>query len=1037
LGFIQPQNVHADNTNYYVDSVSGKDTNSGTSPDQAWQTLTKTSEQTFGPGDKVLLKVGSVFDDQALSLKGSGSKEAPIQLDAYFSATNIGTTALQQGNKPIINTNGKATSGVALVNQSHWRISNLEVTNIGLNQTANKDNGTKRAGISVMGQNIDTIEDVHVDSAYVHDVNGDKIIKDVDNGGIIFWINDDKEHATRFIDASITNSHVANVYRTGISIGASTHDGLFYGYGGKVPEEMMNKYFHRDVVISHNLVENVGGDGIVPMFSYKPLIEYNVSRGACQSGKENLGSWYSAAIWPWRCYDALLQYNEASDTVADYNGDGMAFDCDFSENTTYQYNYSHNNGGGFVLFIQNESLGSVFRYNVSVNDRREIILASNKLPAHFYNNTIYNENPVPIINRVNDSKITLTNNVFAYRLNDPTKVGDVFSGVANSKGELYSDQTFNNNLYVGLLGEEEMKELDPAAKVDTLENTFVRYPWGFDGDGFDGLWGYQLTAASRGINAGQVIKYVTGANGPADPVSGNYFAPTLTVTDFFGQPISETTPDIGAINGKLAQTMKPIVSVKDDDKDPNKSVITVNTATGAKVNLYGPGTNKDVNANADGVATFIIDKLDYGQQSFYVTATAPGKSASESVIASVPAKAIPATPRPVAGISSSSSDNNQAVIVVYTEKGATVTLNDGNSVVKTVVADDDGYATFTVNKQAQAHDYKITAKAPGKDISEATTVTVPAKPTTPPVTPPVTYPSPELTFDDGFVKDATVTQGKSFDPNAGIHAWQDSNHQTAIPAGDWKVDGKVDTSKTGTYTLTYTITNTFGKTTTLTRTIKVVADDSVKYTDINDVVFVQTTKASQYSYDDKTGQFTSNGQLKGLTVATAWKTGRKAVTADGTVYYQVGANGWLRADDVTFSQLAKANGIVDVINPKGAKATDDPMASAKTIQTLPVNTGWKYSAVATNADGTRAYLVADRQWVQAKDVVERASAKAKFVIGKTTAPTFTSDGNVVKNRTLKPGTAWKVTGIKYTNGHVYYRVATDLYVRADYGNFTA
>lgn len=934
LGFIQPQNVHADNTNYYVDSVSGKDTNSGTSPDQAWQTLTKTSEQTFGPGDKVLLKVGSVFNDQALSLKGSGTKESPIQLDAYASATSIGATAVQQGNKPVINVNDKAQSGVALVNQSHWRISNLEVTNMGITQTADKDKGTRRAGISVMGQNAGTIEDVHVDSAYVHDVNGDKIIKDVDNGGIIFWINDDKEHATRFIDASITNSHVANVYRTGISIGASTHDGLFYGTGGKVSQELMDKYFHRDVVISHNLVENVGGDGIVPMFSYKPLIEYNVSRGACQSGKENLGNWYSAAIWPWRCYDALLQYNEASDTVADYNGDGMAFDCDFSENTTYQYNYSHDNGGGFVLFIQDESLGSVFRYNVSVNDRREIILASNVLPAHFYNNTVINDQAIPIINRVNNSNITLTNNVFAYTNPvDPVKIFAYF----NKK-----DQTYNNNLYIGLDGvtEEDMKGLDDNAKIDTLENAFVNP--GFAGDGREGLKGYQLKSSSKGVNAGQLIKYVTGANGPADPVSGNYFSPTLTVTDFFNNPISTTAdPDMGAIEAD--HTAVPTVSVKD-------------------------AANKD-----------------------------------------------------------------KSVITVTTEKGVTVTLNDGTTVVQTVTADDNGVATFTVDKQAQSHDYTVMATVAGKAASKAVKATVPAKS----VTPPITYPSPELTFDDGFVKDATVTQGQSFDPNAGIHAWQDSNHQTAIPAGDWKVDGKVDTSKTGTYTLTYTITNAFGKTTTLTRTIKVVADDSVKFTDINDVVYVQTTKADQYSLDAKTGKFTVTGQLKGLEIASAWKTARKAVTADGKVYYQVGANGWLRADDVTFSQLAKANGIVDVINPKGAKATDDPMASAETIQTLPVNTGWKYSAVATNADGTRAYLVADRQWVQAKDVVERTSAKAKFVIGKTTAPTFTSDGNVVKNRTLKPGTAWKVTGIKYTNGHVYYRVATDLYVRADYGNFTA
>ncbi|MCI1891085.1 MAG: DUF5011 domain-containing protein [Schleiferilactobacillus harbinensis] len=302
-------------------------------------------------------------------------------------------------------------------------------------------------------------------------------------------------------------------------------------------------------------------------------------------------------------------------------------------------------------------------------------------------------------------------------------------------------------------------------------------------------------------------------------------------------------------------------------------------------------------------------------------------------------------------------------------------------------------------------------------------------------TPPVTHPSPDFTFDDGFVKDATITQGQSFDQNAGIHAWQDSNHQTAISAGDWQVDGKVDTSKTGTYTLTYTITNAFGKTVTLTRTIKVVADDSVKFTDINDVVYVQTTKAEQYSLDAKTGKFTVTGQLKGLTVASAWKTARKAVTLDGKVYYQVGGNGWLRAEDVTFSRLAKSNGIVDVTNANGAKTTIKPVSTTQAVQTLAINTGWKYSAVATNADGTRAYLVADRQWIQALDVVERVSNKANVVIGKTNAPVFTGHGDVFKGRTLKAGSAWKVTGIKYINGKVYYRVATDLYVRADYGTF--
>jgi len=38
-------------TNYYVDSVSGSDSNSGTSPTSPWKTLTRVQQQRFQPGD--------------------------------------------------------------------------------------------------------------------------------------------------------------------------------------------------------------------------------------------------------------------------------------------------------------------------------------------------------------------------------------------------------------------------------------------------------------------------------------------------------------------------------------------------------------------------------------------------------------------------------------------------------------------------------------------------------------------------------------------------------------------------------------------------------------------------------------------------------------------------------------------------------------------------------------------------------------------------------------------------------------------------
>ena len=47
------------------------------------------------------------------------------------------------------------------------------------------------------------------------------------------------------------------------------------------------------------------------------------------------GYWQSfcATIWPWKTKDAVFQYNEAFDTVGEGNGDGQAWDIDWSDGT--------------------------------------------------------------------------------------------------------------------------------------------------------------------------------------------------------------------------------------------------------------------------------------------------------------------------------------------------------------------------------------------------------------------------------------------------------------------------------------------------------------------------------------------------------------------------------------------------------------------------------------------------------------------------------------------------------------------------------
>ena len=63
---VKAEGNTATGTTYYVDSNGGNDSNEGTSEGKAFQTLEKVNTLDLEPGDTVLLKRGSVFEDQAL-----------------------------------------------------------------------------------------------------------------------------------------------------------------------------------------------------------------------------------------------------------------------------------------------------------------------------------------------------------------------------------------------------------------------------------------------------------------------------------------------------------------------------------------------------------------------------------------------------------------------------------------------------------------------------------------------------------------------------------------------------------------------------------------------------------------------------------------------------------------------------------------------------------------------------------------------------------------------------------------------------------
>ena len=98
--------------------------------------------------------------------------------------------------------------------------------------------------------------------------------------------------------------------------------------------------------------------------------------------------------------------------------DSTAFDNDgFVEGTTYfQYNYTHDNQGGFFMEYRwvADTGKSVVRYNISVNDGRgnyARVIASNR-PAELYNNVFYNPGMTLGVEWAWTGAHTFRNNIF-------------------------------------------------------------------------------------------------------------------------------------------------------------------------------------------------------------------------------------------------------------------------------------------------------------------------------------------------------------------------------------------------------------------------------------------------------------------------------------------------------------------------------------------------------------------------------------------------------------------------------------------------
>lgn len=343
-------------TNYHVDATNGNDANPGTTA-KPWKTLAKIAATDFKPGDHILLHTGSVWNEQ-LNPRSSGAANAPIVIDRYG-----------EGPRPRIEPNGTTDDAILIRNVQQIEIRNLEITNHGAAPAV-------RRGVHIALDNFGTARHIVIGGLYIHDINGTNEKKD--NGGIIFSTNGPAT-PSRFDDLLIEGNIVWKVDRSAIAA-QSYH-------------AQRNRWFPSlNVVIRGNYVDDIGGDGIVPWATEGALVEYNIARDCnMRAGAFNAG------IWQWSTDNTLLQWNEAFSTHDTRDGEG--FDSDYnSRGTTFQYNYSHDNEGGFMLICspgqrnpaQNVgNTGTIVRRNISHNDRTRIFHISAVEHTKVEENAIY------------------------------------------------------------------------------------------------------------------------------------------------------------------------------------------------------------------------------------------------------------------------------------------------------------------------------------------------------------------------------------------------------------------------------------------------------------------------------------------------------------------------------------------------------------------------------------------------------------------------------------------------------------------------
>ena len=425
--------VSQGNTVYYV-SNDGNDNNNGTSESTPFASINKLNSMTFGPGDRILFKKGDSFTGW-FKPKGSGREGAPIVIASYGEGetkpilkptTNHETTYLISGDN--YQASARVNYVIQFVNVEYWEVRDLEI----YDPSGTSDRSVFKSAITIQAN--DTLNPTElildhfiIDNCNIHGFHGPLSNFGKTSGGITMNVitnssrNASQAKKMQINGIQITNNEIWDVGRSGVNflnVWSDRKDGAKWGTGFGT-QKGLEWTPYEDFVLRNNYIHDVDGDGAIIDNTLNAVVEYNLVHDCVK----NLvgGAQFAVGLFNWNATNTTFQYNEVFDIQ--FGGDWAA-DCEgieidaWNDETYVQYNYVHDNRGGFMMFCshtQNDgdksglrSYNNVVRYNISQNDYAHPFagvfnLGEWAIGGDIYNNTLYFTDRGLMVNERNDA----------------------------------------------------------------------------------------------------------------------------------------------------------------------------------------------------------------------------------------------------------------------------------------------------------------------------------------------------------------------------------------------------------------------------------------------------------------------------------------------------------------------------------------------------------------------------------------------------------------------------------------------------------